>query len=112
MATFVILYCIILSSVHLTTDPISGLPRLLLIAAATPEHAGRPLSTHAVLRQRAPEPPRPPLWCQCAVCVLGAVQPPGSLPHHHVWYRHAEVSLAPHQHYYTACVVSLDRQLE
>lgn len=103
MATFVMLYCIILSSVHVTADPLPP-ARLLLIAAETPQHTGRPLSTNAVLRQRAPECPRPPVRCQRAVCVLGAVQPPGSLPHHYVWYRHAEVSLAVRQHYYTACV--------
>lgn len=72
---------------------------LLTLAAATPQHAGRPLPAHAVIRQRAPQRPRPPIGRQRAVRVLGAVQPAGSLPHHDVWHRHAEVSLATRRHY-------------
>lgn len=67
---------------------------LPVTAAAPPQHAGRPLSTDAVLRQRAPRVPGSPVGRQRAVRVLGAVQPAGSLSHHHVRHRHAEVSAA------------------
>lgn len=72
---------------------------LLTVAAATPQHAGRPLPANAVIRQRAAQRPRPPVGRQRAVRVLGAVQPPGSLPHHDVWHRHAEVSLPTRRRY-------------
>lgn len=66
-----------------------------LTAAAAPEHPGRPLPAHAVLRERAFERAGPPVGRRRAVRVLWTVQPPGSLPHLHVWHGHAEVSPDP-----------------
>lgn len=104
MGTFVISHELV--SFLLNLWPPLNLDRLPLVAAASPQHAGRPLSADAVLRQRPARRPGPPVRCQRAVRVLGAVQPPGSLSHHHVCHRHAEVSLAPGQPYYAACLVA------
>lgn len=82
-------------------------PIYLPIASATPKHSGRPVPPDAVVRQRAPQCPGTPVGGQHAVRVLWAVQPPGSMPHHHVCHGHAEVSLAPCHTAETAYVVSL-----
>lgn len=85
---------LLLPALHSSSPPpLSSL--LSTAAAATPQHAGWPLPPHAVVRQRAPQRPGPPIRSQRAVRVLGAVQPPGRLPRHHVWHRHAEVSRKP-----------------